>query len=446
MSVNQDLKIKAAIIGAGPAGLFAAETLAREGIGVAVFNRDIKPGGMVEYGIFLDKYNLRNALRYQFENILQSERIEYFGNIAIGKKQCISISDLQNIGFNAILIASGAQGTKWLGIPGEKLVGVYHAKDVVYHYNRLPPYSMKELEIGKKVAIVGAGNVMTDIAHYLLKYRGVREIFVIVRRGPAEVKFEKKELQAIISSFDLTDLDQEFTRVTPVMNSLGQNAEEEKNIFLQALEKASPREGNGTIKMRFLSSPRELQGDINGKVKQLVLEQNHLVNENGAVIAHGTGILNTMELDTVIFAIGDRVEEDLELALERNEYRCTSNPQYPIGGQSYEIADPQNSGSARGLFVAGWARKASSGLVGNAKKDGVNAAQAMISYLNSMQHSTGVDLEVLQKKLAAVTCPVVSKKDLGLLSEYEKQRANELGLPEYKYPTNGEMLKLMGLN
>ena len=70
----------------------------------------------------------------------------------------------------ALVFAIGAQGTKWLGLPGEDLRGVYHAKDLVYHYNRLPPFSERHFPMGRRVAIVGVGNVMVDIANYCVHF------------------------------------------------------------------------------------------------------------------------------------------------------------------------------------------------------------------------------------------------------------------------------------
>jgi ferredoxin--NADP+ reductase len=146
-----------AIIGAGPAGLYAAKQLTTEGVNVVLFNRDIKPGGLAEYGIYPDKHKMKEGLRNQFRQILASPLLEYYGNITIGEHGDLTLDDLHQMGFQALLVTAGAQGTKWLGLPGEDLLGVYHAKDLVYHYNRLPPFSQRKFAIGCRVAIIGAG-------------------------------------------------------------------------------------------------------------------------------------------------------------------------------------------------------------------------------------------------------------------------------------------------
>lgn len=437
--------IQVAIVGAGPAGLFAAEKLAQEGYTVALFNRDIKPGGMAEYGIYPDKHHLKDGLRKQFERILMNENVVYFGNVCIGQDRCITIPQLLEWGFPAVLISCGAQGTKWLGIPGENLAGVLHAKDLVFHYNRLPPFSTAPIEIGRRVVVVGAGNVMADVARYLLSQPGVEEIHICVRRGPAEVKFTAKELESIICGLDFKTLESEFERVKPLMVSLGQDPEAEMNFYLKAIEKAGSVETKPVIKMHFLVSPVGMQGGADGRVKTIELEDNTLVSDGQNTKARGLGTRYHMEADTVIFAIGDKVEEQLGMPVQRNEYRHTESPAYPVEGQSYEIEDPRTGQAWRGVFVAGWSRLASSGLVGNAKKDGVNAAEAITRYLSEVSVGEGLSLTALEKKLAGIPDPVVRKSDLERLVTEEHRLAGNGPIESAKFMTNEEMLKVMGL-
>lgn len=437
--------IQVAIIGAGPAGLFAAEKLSQEGIAVALFNRDIKPGGMAEYGIYPEKYNLKDGLRKQFERILGHENIHYFGNICVGQARCINIPELLDWGFAAVLVSAGAQGTKWLGIPGENLAGVLHAKDLVFHYNRLPPFSTAPIEIGRRVVVVGAGNVMADVTRYLLGLPQVEEIHICVRRGPAEVKFTAKELESIICGFDIPTLEREFEQVKPLLVSLGQDPDKEKGFYLKALEKSASTEARPVIKMHFLVSPVAMQGDMDGKVKTLELEENTLVSDGEKTSARGLGTRRQMEVDTVIFAIGDRVEDELGMPVQRNEYRHTENPDYPIEGQSYEIGDPVDGHPWKGVFVAGWSRQASSGLVGNAKKDGMNAAEAITRFLQAERPHAGIELADLKQKLAALPEPVVTQHDLVRLSAEEHRLAGSGPIEDVKFMTNEEMLRVMGL-
>ncbi|RMD60267.1 hypothetical protein D6833_10025, partial [Candidatus Parcubacteria bacterium] len=207
------------VVGAGPAGIFAARKLAAYGVEVALLNRDLRPGGLAEYGIYYDKYRMKEGLRKQFRRALESPRIRYFGNVLVGQRGDFTLEDLRALGAQAILVTVGAQGTKSLGLPGEDLEGVYHAKEIVYHYNGLPPYSLKRFAIGQRVALIGVGNVMTDIATYLIRDLKVEEVIAVARRGPAEVKFDKKEFARFARNLDLAAFEEEIARVAERMRA-----------------------------------------------------------------------------------------------------------------------------------------------------------------------------------------------------------------------------------
>ena len=157
-----------AVISTGPASLFKARELATQGVRMAIFNRDIKPGGLAEYGIYPEKHKMKDGLRKQFSQTLDLANIDYFGNVSVGTRGDLTLDEIRALGFDAVLVTAGAQGTKSLGLTGEELGGVYHAKDVVYFYNKLPPFSQKKFRFGKRCAIIGAGNVMVDIARHLI--------------------------------------------------------------------------------------------------------------------------------------------------------------------------------------------------------------------------------------------------------------------------------------
>src|SRR3972149_6253764 len=222
-----------AVIGAGPAGLFGARELATQGVRVAIFNRDIKPGGLAEYGIYPEKHKMKDGLRKQFSQTLDLANIDYFGNVSVGTQGDLALDEIRTLGFDAVLVTAGAQGTKSLGLAGEELEGVYHAKDVVYFYNKLPPFSQKKFRFGKRWAIIGAGNVMVDIARYLVHEEKVDEVIAVVRRGPAEIKFDKKEMEYVVANLDLNALDAEIARVTPIIQAIQQDPQAARAAILE---------------------------------------------------------------------------------------------------------------------------------------------------------------------------------------------------------------------
>ena len=108
------------VIGAGPAGLFAARKIAAAGHRVAIFNRDVKPGGLAEYGIYPQKFHMKGGLRKQFTKILDMPNVDYYGNLQIGEQAALSIGGLRDWNPAAMVFAVGAQGTKKLGLPAKK--------------------------------------------------------------------------------------------------------------------------------------------------------------------------------------------------------------------------------------------------------------------------------------------------------------------------------------
>jgi ferredoxin--NADP+ reductase len=426
-----------AVVGAGPAGLFGARELANLGARVVLFNRDLKPGGLAEYGIYPNKHTMKNGLRKQFKQVLETPNISYFGNVSIGENADLTINDLRALGFQAILVTAGAQGTKWLGLPGENLTGVYHAKDVVYFYNKLPPYSRQSFRFGKRCAVIGAGNVMLDIAHFLIREEKVDEVVAVVRRGPAEVKFDKKEMEYVVDNLDQAALDVEIQRVTPIMQAVNQDPAAARASILEALPKALPKVSDTKFRFEFLASPVQMLGDADGNLTQVEIEDNMLVEGKGETKAKGTGNKRRLDVETVVFAIGDKVDESFGLPTEWNEFIKSETPRFPIDGMSYESTFDD-------VFVGGWSRKASSGLVGYARKDGTNAAKALWQYLQTKQ-TIEPDLETLTQRLNSLNKPLVLKEHVKKLDEAELAQAKQQGLEAFKFDTNEEMLKVMGL-
>jgi ferredoxin--NADP+ reductase len=448
-TLEEDIRGKylVCVIGAGPAGLFASRLLASNEVHVVLLNRDILPGGLAEYGIYFDKYKMKEGLRKQFQQILEAPDIEYFGNVTVGESGDIRLSELRAIGFQALLVTVGAQGTKWLGLPGENLLGVYHAKDLVFHYNLLPPFSTMDFRIGKRVALIGAGNVMLDIAHWLIHDLKVDEVVSVVRRGPNEVKFSKEELKIVAQNLDLSALDSEIERVRPVADEVGQNVDEAKDYILSALPKALPSVSKTRFYFDFLASPSRILGDEQGSVNGLEIEDTTLVCTEGAVQAKRLGTKRVLGVDTVVFCIGDKVDEKFGLPVRHNAFVKNPNPLYPEDGLSFEAYDPDLNRPINRVFVAGWSREASSGLVGVARKDGEHGARAVLDYLQTAPRlvNPGNILDEFSKKLDNLDKPIICKADLQKLIEAELTQAERLDLPAYKYATNDDMLAVMGL-
>jgi ferredoxin/flavodoxin---NADP+ reductase len=433
-----------AVIGAGPAGIYATRKLTEAGHRVLLINRDIKPGGLAEYGIFLDKEKMKTGLRKQFQRILADPKVSYLGHVVVGGGKDLALNDLQEIGFSAIVVSAGAQGTKKLGLPGEDFVGVYHAKDVVYHYNKLPPFSQQHFEIGKRVAIIGMGNVMVDVANWLLNYMDIAEVTVVARRGPKEKAYDDSEFEVVEKYLDNEDMRKEIERIRPDLEIAGQNVEE----IIEKFVGTTTPPPNQKLRFRYLCSPVKVVANSEGKVAGLEVELNKLVVENGRTAPKGTGQFTQFPLDCVIYAIGDQVDASLGLPFARGAF--VTNPAELPGDPNpahYQPYDPDTQQILEGIFLTGWSRNASVGLVGVAKQDAERGMKVVNAYIASRE---GFDQVIVEQKIEAVMDKLeekkvsfVTKADIAVLEAVEKEEAKKRNTWEYKYASDEDMLNVI---
>jgi ferredoxin--NADP+ reductase len=428
-----------AVIGAGPAGLFAARALAAAGCRVLLVNRDIKPGGLAEYGIFLNKYKMKTGLRRQFQKILTDPRVTYLGNVTVGRPGDLSLDDLRGAGFDALVFAIGAQGTKYLGIEGERLPGVYHAKDLVYHYNRLPPFSEAPFPMGRRVAIVGVGNVMVDIANYCVHFCDCDTVIAVARRGPYEKAYDDREFEDIEDAFDRDLYRAELARIRPRLEAAGQDVD----ALLHALGQRPEAETRTRARLafRFLASPRRVLAE-GGRVVGLEVEETRLEKKGDRVAAAGTGEVSVVACDTVVFAVGDRVDPAAGLPYADGLY-VTRPGEEP----SYQVWDPAANAPIDGVYVVGWARRASDGVVGRARLDaetGVKkiladvAARAPRPLAEAERVIAGLADTLKARGAAPVAYPEIVRLEAG-----EREAAAAAGVEELKFATNREMIEVI---
>lgn len=448
-----------AIIGAGPASLYAADVLAKAGHHITIINRDIKPGGLIEYGIYLNKYKMKSGLRKVYNRTLGLPNLAYLGNVVVGQAEeaALSLEELRDLGFDAIVVAVGAQGTKWLGLPNEEAVGVYHAKDVVYHYNGLPPFSERSFAIGEDVCVVGFGNVSLDIVHWLVCEKKVNSATIIARRGPAERASTPKELKLISGALDLEQLSQEILeRCAQNLSELGQDPQAELESITEYKDAALETESPTSVKMRFLRSPAGVELDAQGKVIGLRCEVMRMTppkTEGGRTGCVATGESEVIPCDSIVFAIGDSIEPNIGLPLEPRYKSTFATVPTPWEGAPeaprYMVYDPERDAPLWDTFVVGWARKASDGLVGKARQDAEQGCVEILAYLDGQFEqkptetplSLGAPTEALKTLLHERGVPLVDLEGVRRIDAQEAILAKELGLPEAKLASTLKMLQ-----
>ena len=253
---------KVAVIGAGPAGLTCASDLSKMGYKVTVFEALHKPGGVLTYGI--PEFRLPKDIVMNEVAKIEEAGVEMKYNYIIGKIK--TIDKLKEEGYKAFFIASGAGLPYFMGIPGENLNGVYSANEFLTRVNLMKAYKFPEYDtpvnVGKKVAVIGAGNVAMDSARSALRL-GAEKVYIVYRRTEEEMPARIDEIH---------------------------HAQEEG------------------IEFHLLTNPVKIVGDEFGEVKKLICLKNELgdLDKSGRrrpIPIEGSEF--ELEMDTVIIAIGN---------------------------------------------------------------------------------------------------------------------------------------------
>jgi len=432
------------VAGAGPAGMAVASSLSKAGHEVIILNRDIKFGGLAEYGIFPSKLRLRGGLKKQYWELLEQPNVHYFGNVSIGKGKDLTVDEVQALGASAVVFSIGAQGTKAIGVEGDSAQGVFHAKDVVYHFNRLPGFGDRPFEMGKHVAVIGAGDVMVDIAHWLTRYKKVERVTAIVRRGPVERKYNPKEIRAVCANMDVDGIMKEIERIKDRMAVVGQKSDEVLKALTDEFTKCEPKVSETKMGFRFLASPKRILVDGNNRVRGLEMEDNKLDPKGEDTVAVGLKQYYEFPCDAVVFAVGDKVDETVGLPYKDGLY--VTNPHktgHDPDDALFQAYDEAAGKVVEGVFLAGWARKASEGLVGIAKRDGDWCAEVVTRYLATRTPGSGSKavLDKLHTILKSHKSHPVNVKGLRALEAVEKAHKGATDcIGEFKYASNQEMI------
>jgi ferredoxin--NADP+ reductase len=197
---------------------------------------------------------------------------------------------------------------------------------------------------------------------------------------------------------------------------------------------------------RFLASPTRVLTDADGRVCGLEVEENMLVPRNGDTSARGTGTYVEIPLETVVFAIGDRVDDAIGLPYAHGEF-LTNAPAdtTTTTGAAYQVYDPVHQKVLEHTYVVGWSRKASDGLVGKAKQDaeiGVETVLQDLAAIPAPEAAKVAERRQAIRRLVEERCTFpITKDEVALLEEAERQRAAQAQVEEYKFDSNAAMLE-----
>ncbi len=394
------MMLRVAIVGAGPAGFYAAGHLLNQRAHpdleafVDVYDRLPTPWGLVRAGVAPDHPNIKAVSRV-FEKTARNERFRFFGNVELGTD--ITAEDLAER-YHAVVYAVGAQTDKPLGIPGDDLAGSWAATEFVAWYNGHPDYRDLAFDLSAKTAVViGNGNVALDVARMLavgvdelartdtadhaldaLRASQVEEIVVLGRRGPAQAAFtnpELRELGELAEADVLVDpADVEIDVHSRQAIERQGEATERKNVeILTDYAHRTPAGKPKRVVLRFLASPVAIHGE--DRVEGIEIVRNQLERDaSGVLRARSTGEHETIPCGLVFRSIGYRgvplpgVPFDRSAGIIPNE-------------EGRVIADPETRDPIPGTYAVGWIKRGPSGVIGTNKRDAQETVERLLEDL-----------------------------------------------------------------
>ncbi len=385
------MKYTIAIVGAGPAGYFTAQAFQNAQTENLTFAIDMierlpTPWGLVRSGVAPDHPKIKSVSKV-FEKIAKIEGFRLFANVELGKD--ISLKDLRER-YDAVVLATGSSKGRKLGIPGEDLGNCISAADFVPWYNAHPNYVDVPVDFNCDTAVViGVGNVAMDVArllaidpaeldptdtaeHALLKFKEskIRNVIICGRRGAEHAAFTAPELRDL-PKLEHTDVFIDQEQIAQATYRVNERGEVEKDLVnnLDAMRAIAVHEKKGVerkLEIKFLSSPSEIKG--NGKVEEIIFTVNEV--KDGKVIATGNSF--TIKAGLVVTAIGYDAVEYAGINIEN--------------GRIANIAGHVE----KNIYVTGWAKRGSVGVIGTNKSDSADVVDLIISNLAEPKEVEGI--------------------------------------------------------
>ena len=419
---------KVAIVGAGPAGYFAAQALQNLQTDELKFSIDMierlpTPWGLVRSGVAPDHPKIKTVAKV-FEKIATSEGFSLYGNVELGTDVSL---DVLKAKYDAVVIATGSATGKKLGIPGEELPGSISAAEFVPWYNGHPDFANHAPNLDCDTAVViGAGNVAMDVARMLalepseldetdtathaieaLRKSNIRKVVISARRGPEHAAFTSPELRDL-PKLEHTNVVMSASDISAALERAGAEPEKDVRNNLEAMRLISELEQGKharTMEFQFLCTPKEFRG--NGKVEEVVFTTS-------------VGEEKIIKCGLVITAIGYEPE--------------------PLSGIPYEKGKVLNNDGrvAENLYVVGWAKRGPSGVIGTNKSDAADVMNLLVADMKEPKPS--VDLASL-----ITTNKVISQSHWESINAAEIAAGEPHGKPRIKAVSREELLRLGGL-
>jgi ferredoxin--NADP+ reductase len=436
VSVETDV-FHIAVVGSGPSGFYTTEALLRSTVPLAVdmFEQLPVPYGLVRFGVAPDHPKLKQVT-VAFDRIARTRGFRFVGGVAVGCD--VTIDELRD-SYDAVILATGADVSRSLGIPGESLAGSHHAGDFVGWYNGHPDFRDCRFNLDHEVAtVVGNGNVALDVARILAKTADelrrtdiarhalevlaesrIREIHVVGRGRPPQTKFTAKELR------DFLELDECNASVSS------------RDVTSDDFVPENPEDPEMTEKLALLRN----------------FSQGVSVKRRRCIFRFGlspVAVKGRSRVEAIVFERQSKAVEEIECGLC---FRSIGRQTAPLAGVPYdELRGVHANIEGRvaiggsvvaGLYVSGWSKRGPSGTIGTNRGCGMATAELVLADLPARAGRRTGDPDTLLERLRTRAVRIVSYVDWVKIDAVEKIRGAPLGKPREKFVSVSDMLAAM---
>jgi ferredoxin--NADP+ reductase len=473
---SEQRPLRIAIIGSGPAGVYAADLLTKSApvasgqltLSIDLFDRYPAPYGLIRYGVAPDHPRIKGIVN-ALHKVLDRGDIRFFGNVDYGTD--LSLEDLQKH-YDAVIFATGAIKDADLNIPGVELEGSFGAADFVSWYDGHPDVPREWPLEAKEIAVIGNGNVALDVARVLskhadellvteipdnvyriLKESPVTDVHVFGRRGPAQVKFTPLELRELSHSHDVDivlypedfEFDEASDREIQTNNQVKTMVGTLTNWIAEQPEDPSEFTASRRLHLHFLQSPVEIvdSAETPGKVAGIRFERQEL---DGTGNVRGTGEFTDYPVQAVYRAIGYFGSSLPDVEFDHRRGVIPNDGGRVLGADGAYVP---------GVYATGWIKRGPVGLIGHTKGDALEtighlleareelpvAAEPAEDSVTGLLASRGVEfttwegwiaLDEHEKALGAAAAPAVTHK-----GEVSRERVKVVAREEMVAISNG---------
>ncbi len=388
-------KLRLAIVGAGPAGIYAADILLKAerkfDVSIDLFDQLPAPYGLVRYGVAPDHPRIKGIIT-ALRDVLDRGDIRIFGNVRFGTD--LTLDDLKNH-YHAVIFATGAIRDADLDIAGIDAEGSFGAADFVSWYDGHPDFPREWPLDAESVAVLGNGNVALDVARVLAKHAEdllvteipanvqqgleasrVTDVHVFGRRGPAQVKFTPLELRELgeLRDVDMVVYDEDFDYDDASRAAIASN--KQVMVIDRVLQSWRQRpaannaggQASRRLHLHFYAKPVEIKTDEAGRTAAIVYERTRPDGEGGVV---GTGELREIAVQQVYRAVG---------------YFGSPLPGVPfdkrhgvIPNHEGQVLHKDSNERVPGVYATGWIKRGPVGLIGHTKSDAMETIRHLIN-------------------------------------------------------------------